>query len=347
MACMQASSRFIDDEKNSTAVIKENVKSHLKMLSVLPHGATPGAPFPQIVVYPEFSIQGAPTAGFTFDIFRKWLKKAAVEIPGDVTDEFAKKSVEFGVYIQACLWEKTEDFPDHYFESVFITDPKGKVVYVRRRAASNPGPITVPGEIYDEYLKKHGPDPVDAFFPVLETPHGVIGGMMCCEMTTPEVTRALVMNGAEIILHSTSEPYGRLIDGRYFRDMERRVRAFENYCFIASANIGSMVNCRMPEGRNRGHSEIIDFRGNTMTMTEAPGEAMVIGIGDIRALRAARRTDWAALSWSALISHVYEQVYANRVMWPHGKRPMTSDGVMDLRKNVLDRLAKKKLVREP
>lgn len=341
IACMQANSRFIDNVSQSAAIIRENLDSQLKMLSMLPHGAQPIAGFPKFIVYPEFSLQGFPTSLFTLETWREWLKGMTVTIPGEVTDEFGKKSAEYGVYIQGCVWEKTQDFPDHYFESVFITDPEGEVVYVRRRVALPLSfGVTTPGEILTEYIEKYGPDPVDALFPVLETEYGTVGGMLCCEMSTPEIMRALVLNGAEIILHSTSEPYGILIDGKYFRDMERRVRAFENMVYLASANIGELIDCNMPRGRNRGHSEVLDYRGTTLTTPEAPGQVIVVANTYIRALRSARLTEWSVLNWGPLINAVYTPAYSTRQIWPHDVKPVDEEGVERLRREVLERLAK-------
>jgi predicted amidohydrolase len=320
------------------------------MLSMLPHGAQPIAGFPKFIVYPEFSLQGFPTSahGLQIEPFRRWLKEAAVTIPGKVTDAFAKKSSEHGVYLQACVWEKHADFPEHYFESVFITDPEGQVAYVRRRVALPPSfGVTTPGEILSEYLKKFGPDPVDALFPVLKTPYGTVGGMLCSEMSTPEIMRALVLNGAEIILHSTSEPHGILIDGKFFRDLERRVRAFENMVVLASANIGEMTDCNMPRGRNRGHSEILDHRGTTLTVAEAPGEVIVTANVDMRALRAARLTEWSMLNWGPLINAVYAPVYLNRTVWPHDVKPLDAEGVKKLKQEVVESLAQRQMITKP
>ena len=348
IVCMQANSRFIDDPSQSEEVIRENVRSHLRMLDMLPQGAIPVAGFPKFVVYPEFSLQGFPTAGFDLGTWRAWLQGASVTIPGEVTEQFAKKSAQYGIYIQACVWEKIETFPDHYFESVFITDPTGEVAYVRRRVALPLGfGATTPGEVLTQYLEAYGPDPVDALFPVLKTPYGMVGGMMCSEMSTPEIMRGLVLNGAEIILHSTSEPHGILIDGHYFRDLERRVRAFENMVYLASANIGELVNCNMPRNRNRGHSEILDYRGTTLTVSEASGESMVTGFIDIVSLRAARLEEWSMLVWGPLINAVYSPIYNERQVWPHDVKPVDPEGVEQLRRETLESLVKRGLIQMP
>ncbi|MDG6923327.1 MAG: hypothetical protein JRN67_08560 [Nitrososphaerota archaeon] len=345
---MQTASRFIDDEANASQIIRENVRSQLTMLSMLPQGAGPLSSYPKIIVYPEFSFQGTVTRRWTFDSWRKWLKGVAVTIPGEVSDEFGKKSAEYDMYIQGCVWEKSDAFPDHFFESVFITDPKGKVAYLRRRVAlsSNLG-ATTPGEIMTDYLKKHGPDPVNALFPVLETPYGNIGGIMCGEAGIPEITRALTLNGAEIILHSNSEAWGwgNFIDGQYsWGDIWRRGRAYENMVYFASGDIGEMINCNMPRARNRGHSEVLDFRGNTMSRIDTPGEAIAGANCDIGLLRAARRDEWGPTSSCPLINAVFAPVYESRIIWPENKKPLEADKTRQLRETVLQGLVERKIL---
>ena len=348
IACMQANTRFVDDPSRSLETIRENVRTHLSMLDMLPHGAQPVAGFPKFIVFPEFSLQGFPTSAFDLETWRDWLRAVCVTIPGEITEEFGKASQEHQVYIQGCVWERVDAFPEHYFESVFITDPSGEVAYVRRRVALPQSfGVTTPGEILTEYLEAYGPDPVDALFPVLDTPYGAIGGMMCSEMSTPEIMRGLVLNGAEIILHSTSEPHGILIDGAYFRDMERRVRCFENMVYLASTNIGEMTECNMPRNRNRGHSEILDYRGTTLTVAEAPGEVIVTANVDIEALRAARLTEWSMLQWGPLINAVYSPIYSTREVWPSDIKPVDPQGVAQLREKVVESLVSRQIVRKP
>lgn len=296
---MQAKSKWFKDVKRAKEIINENVETHLGMMDALPFGAAPLGDYPKIVLYPEFSLQGASSlegGGQGKEARRlEWLREAAVEIPGDETDAFGKKSVEKDCYIQGCVWDRDTKFgKDVFFESVFITDPKGKVVYVRRRTILGiPGVSTTP-DLYDEYVKKYGPDPVNALFPVLKTPLGVLGGIMCCEMSTPEISRALSMNGAEILLHSTSEPHihnDTAIQGHHFRDMQRPVRASDNCIYLASANIGitTTADVPLPLNRDRGCSEILDWRGNRLARIEGPGEAIATAPIDIEALRRVRR----------------------------------------------------------
>ncbi|MDG6907583.1 MAG: hypothetical protein JRN20_17555 [Nitrososphaerota archaeon] len=347
-SCIQAACQFIDDANEGDRIIKKNVKHHLELLDMLPHGATPIGKFPDIIVYPEFSLQGIPSDPWTIDVWRKWLKKVSISIPGDVSDSFAKKSVEHNCYQQVCIWEKTDEFPGHYFETVFITDPKGKMPYFRRRLTLPPDMgVTTLGEIYTEYMKKYGPDPMNAFFPVLETPFGCLGGMMCCEMSTPEIARGLMLNGAEILLHSTSESDGWYMEGRYVRDFERRIRARDNCCYLISTNIGKIVDCRFPPDRDRGRSEIIDFMGSTVTWREFPGEGMIIGTCDVNQLRKARLSkSWAFTTHGQVISEIFQGLFKDP-LWPKDMRPTNEKELKELDRKLTANLRKKKILRDP
>ena len=328
------------------AVIKKNIKRHLRLLDMLPEGATPIGHFPQIVVYPEFSLQGLPSEKWTVEGWKKWADKVAVTIPGDVTDAFAKKSVEHGCYQQVCVWEEDKDFPGHVFESLFITDPKGKVAYVRKRIANILElSVTSTGEVYTEFMKKHKQNAMDAFFPVLETPYGCIGGMMCCEMSTPEIARGLMLNGSEILLHSTSETDGGYMDGMGPRDFERRIRARDNCCYMVSTNIGKIVDCNYPEDRDRGRSEVIDYMGKTLSRREFPGEGMILSSIDVSLLRKARRTSWALTSHGQVFSDVCMAMY-KEPLWPQDERYFTTKAVAGTKKKLFANLARRKILRD-
>ncbi|MDG6905795.1 MAG: hypothetical protein JRN20_08430 [Nitrososphaerota archaeon] len=343
LAVMQAKSLWIGSTNKARQTIRENTRTHLRMLDMLPFGAHPGAEFPKIVVYPEFSLQGVPLTKWNKDVWLRWLREVAVELPGEVTDAFAKKSVENNCYIQVCVWDADKKLgPDTFFESVFITDPKGKVAYIRRRASLGiAGPVVTP-DVFDEFVKKYGPDPVDALFPVLKTPYGVLGGIMCCEMSTPEISRALSMNGAEVLLHSTSEPrmnMGTGIQGTYLRDFERPVRAADNCVYLASANIGETngVGAPVPQFRDRGCSEILDWRGNRITRLEGIGESIGVGLIDIDALRRVRRR-WL---FGHLVPNAYAPVYQRQGWWPLNNPAKNEETAKEARRKVESSLIKR------
>ncbi len=350
VAAVQAVSRFIPVSSYPKAkdIINKNIDTHLAMLDMMPHGASPSFMFPKFIVFPEFSLQGFPCGkanAWRGDGWYEHMKATAVDIPGEETDRFAARSVEHDTYIQACVWERDEDFPGHYFESVFITDPKGKVAYVRRRVQLGIAGVTTPSDVYDEYLKKYGPDPIKAFFPTLDTPYGCIGGIMCCEMSAFEVSRALTINGAEVLLHSTMGPEsaGRY-DAVHYRDAERTVTAAWNMAYVVSACMGPILDSPVPQNRGRGQSQIIGYDGNTLSKVDGNGETIIEAWIDIDSLRKTRLRGWWQVA--QLKSKVYESVYQQELT-PVNKTNRTQQDVMKAKSELMDNLVKRGVARRP
>jgi deaminated glutathione amidase len=351
VACLQAAVKLIPDPKKADSIIKENVKHHMELADMMVAsgvGGRAGGPM-KVGVYPEFSLQGlpcGPSASYKGNAFAKWVKAVAREIPGDVTDAFGRKSAELDMYLEAVLWERADDF-DCYFETAFITDPKGKLAYTRRRLSVLSFPwvtIDSPHDVYTEYMKKYGPDPMKAFFPVLETPYGVLGSIICCEMSVPEISRALVLNGAEVLLHSTSEPGGAVVDGVHPRDLQRRARASDNMVYLASTNIGLIVDSPMPSHRDRGHSEILDYRGSALSIMETPGEAIISAIINVDPLR--ERRGGGRWPVTHLRNDVFASVYKIPVFPKDRKVKSTDEGkalINEINQSLIDR----RILRKP
>ncbi len=332
------------------SVIKENLDRHMRLADMIVASGVGGRAGGEMKVgiYPEFSLQGipcGPEASYKGDSFTKWVRKVGRTIPGDITDTFAKKSVELDMYLEAILWEKDTDF-DCHFETAFITDPKGKLVYKRRRLSVLSFPyITIdsPHDVYTEYLKKFGPDPMKAFFPVLETPYGVLGSIICCEMSVPEIARALTLSGAEVLLHSTSEPGGAVVDGVHPRDLQRRARASDNMVYLASTNIGLIIDSPLPSHRDRGHSEILDYRGSALSIMETPGEAIISAVINVDTLRARRMGGrWPV---THLRNDVFSSVYQIPI-FPKDRKIRTTEKGKELINEINESLAKRGILKK-
>jgi predicted amidohydrolase len=73
------------------------------------------------------------------------------------------------------------------------------------------------------------------------------------------MARALALQGAEVLIHPTAEPWSD-VDQEW--DLFRRVRACENWAYLASVAAGAFVGSDRPKDGYRGHSQVIDFHGN-------------------------------------------------------------------------------------
>jgi len=171
---------------------------------------------------------------------------------------------------------------------------------------------TRPGDVHDEYLRRYGPQ---SLFPVLRTPYGNLGCLVCYDINFPEVTRCLALNGAEVFLHISSE--GRsayhLPDGGW--ELARRVRAYENIAYLAMSNCGPTIDGEGPPDGSHGHSQVIDYTGKVMNMAESAGETQISAEIDIEALR--RRRVRPSLNFLAELSpRLHAPAYAAADLWP-------------------------------
>lgn len=78
------------------------------------------------------------------------------------------------------------------------------------------------------------------------------------EILYPEIARALVLRGAEVLLHSTSEAGSPALTAK---DLAKRARAVENMAYVVSANTGGYLGADLPGNSTDGMSKVIDYLG--------------------------------------------------------------------------------------
>lgn len=102
--------------------------------------------------------------------------------------------------------------------------------------------------------------------PLLSTPCGPVGGMVCYDLRFPEVARHQAFAGSRLLMLSAQWPLSRLDHWQTLL----RARAIENQCYIAACNgCGQTGTMEMA-----GHSMIIGPDGTVLQ--QAGTEAMVI-----------------------------------------------------------------------
>ena len=148
--------------------------------------------------------EGALT-GFTDEVFDIPHKVAAkemfIDIPGEESERLGSLAKEYDTYIIVqCKARWPEVIEDRYFNTLFIINPKGKVLH---KAAKNHlwcrERSCTPHDVYDRWVELFGDD-IDAFYPVLRTEDiGNIGTICCSDGEYPEAVRALAFNGAEVV----------------------------------------------------------------------------------------------------------------------------------------------------
>jgi len=282
----------------------------------------------RLVVLPEYFMQGVGTPGKGESAIADQMKKA-VTIPGAEIDQLGEIAKQYDLYIVAGgVVESLPQFPDRWFNTNFIVGPTGEVIlkYHKWHIPATLGLGTSPHDIFEEYSEKIGGD-IATLFPVVDTPIGKLGTMTCHDGCTPEVSRALGYNGAEVICHpgaiqeveGVSEPWD-------FWMFTRRARAHDNMCYLLGSNWGSVNYDYYPKAFCPGHSFAMDYTGMLLRQAPYPVEQVLAVTVDIEALRR-HRTIANHNTWIDLRTEGFKQIYDKPLYppnrFPAGKPPRT------------------------
>jgi predicted amidohydrolase len=208
----------------------------------------------ELLVLPECA-----TSGYMFDSEEE-AARLAEEIPGPSTEAFAQACRELGLHLVVGLLERDGD---RLRNSAVLIGPDGIVGSYRKTHLPFLGVdrFTVAG---DEY-------------PVFDTPLGRIGLEVCYDLRFPEATRALALNGADIVAHPTNFP----LAARVQTELITVARAAENRIYLLTAN---------RVGKERwaefsGWSQIVDPFGRRLAEAGETEEALLVAEVDIEKAR--------------------------------------------------------------
>lgn len=100
---------------------------------------------------------------------------------------------------------------------------------------------------------------------VVDTPFGLVGVAICYDLRFPELFRAMIDQGCNIIVIPSAFTE---VTGRKHWELLLRTRAIENQCFVIAANQGGSHVGKTGKVRNTfGHSMIIDADGAILAST--------------------------------------------------------------------------------
>jgi len=262
----------------------------------------------KIYVLPEFFLTGAGGIGISTES----RELMCVRVPGPEIDQLCELAKRVDAYIAGMVWEVMDDWPGRYWNTGFIISPDGEVV-LKYHKHYDPTGKTKPGDVMTEYVERYGQD---ALFPVVDTPYGRLGCLICYDINFPEMARCLAMQGAEILLHPTSE--GRspfLLEDVGGWEIGKRSRAYENLLYIVSTNQGQFLGSDFPKNRMRGRSQIIDFHGQVVNIAETTGEAILQA--DIELERLRQKRGQLQMNFLAQLQpHIHAPFYADKKLWP-------------------------------
>jgi len=156
-----------------------------------------------------------------------------------------EKAKQYGIYVAAGEVEENPQMPETYFLTLKLISPEGEILarYLRMQ------PDTPPLNAYLYNGKAHLLPGTD--FKVIETSLGNIGLQICSEMFVPELSRILMLRGAEILLAPIHGNHSKtMFNHLLMRDTWRcvaRARAAENlYYVIVTQNIYRMEDVETP-----------------------------------------------------------------------------------------------------
>lgn len=259
---------------------------------------------PKLVVLPEYFLTSFPMG----ESIAGWQAKGCVAMDGPEYEALSALAQQQGIYLSGNLYELDPHFPALYFQTSFVIGPSGEVLLRYRRLVSMFAPT--PHDVLDAYLDRYG---ADALFPVADTEIGRLACVASEEILYPEITRAHVLRGAEVICHSSSEVGS---PQQTPKNIAKRARAYENMVYVVSANSAGISGIAFPEHSTDGHSQVVDYKGAVLGEASV-GESMC-GNGeiDIAALRRARRKPAMTNTLARQRLELFRDVYVGEPVYP-------------------------------
>jgi predicted amidohydrolase len=206
-------------------IVHDKHRNLTHFLGVIDDAAAKGA---NILVLPECGLQGY--ADFAFAVGGKeaseqkqYYFREAETIPGPSTERIAEAARRHGMFIQLGLAERALH-GNTIFNSAALIGPEGIAGVFRKIHNQFEFPYFNPGE--------------DT--PVVTTPFGAVGMIICYDLCFPELLRSYVLRGAHCVLMSNAWPmkgHERPEDYHgYAMDLAAKANAFFNQSWLVISN---------------------------------------------------------------------------------------------------------------
>jgi predicted amidohydrolase len=194
--------------------------------------------------------------------------KVGEPIPGRTTEIFARLAREKGSYILMGSILEEDDHAQKYNTSVLI-DRRGRILARYRKI-----------HLFSYHSKEKCSLTAGKDVVVTPTELGIIGFSICYDLRFPELYRALVKKGAEIIVCPAAWPYPRVDHWITLN----RARAIEAQCYFIGCN---QVGAPTPTTTLAGSSMITDPWGEVVA-TAGHSEAIIEAVTDVTLVRKTR-----------------------------------------------------------
>ena len=182
---------------------------------------------PDLIVFPELFIPGYPygmTFGFTVgsrneDGRKDWkvYYENSILVPGPETDAIGKAAKEARAYVSVGVSERVEESATLYNTNI-IFSPEGELIYVHRKLKPTGSERVVWGDA-DKY-----------YFPVVDTPWGRMGSLICWESYMPLARVALYEKGVGIYISPNTN------DNEEWQATIRHI-AIEGHCYFINSDM--------------------------------------------------------------------------------------------------------------
>ena len=212
----------------------------------------------ELVIFPELSL--------TDYLVRDLIYELAEPIPGPSVEKMTEIAKQNKIYIVFGMPEMSKKAESVIYNTAVLVGPEGYI-----------------GKYRKMHLPTHSVFEEKRYFrqgyetPVFETQIGRIGLMICYDVFFPEVSRALKLNGAQLIVCISASPAVR----RKFFEILTAARAIENNVFLAYVNLVGIEDGLQFWGGSR----IISPSGSIITKAKYDEEDFVVGEIDIKDVR--------------------------------------------------------------
>ena len=227
----------------------------------------------QIILLPELF----ETPYFCIEQDARHLKLARPLADSRAVRRFSNVARELGVVLPVSFFERAGPV---YFNSIAIVDADGRVLGVYRKSHIPNGP---------GYQEKSYFSPGDTGFRVWTTRFARLGVGICWDQWFPEAARAMVLDGAQLLLYPTAigsePPPAPAIDSREHWQRTQQGHAAANLTPLIAANrYGLERSLQDPEGlyiRFYGSSFITDALGAKVAEAPQAGDAVLTATFDL------------------------------------------------------------------